>query len=182
MYVSIIHTLSICKGRRGRTASTGLLLRDGAELAVLVLADPPRHGGHLRDGGRDRPHVEPMPSQPKSTREQIKNNRSQQKRATKFFTTSEQKPRSKQNKTPQDPAKLHLALGVPDGCPLEGHDLPLGMHARQDHAGRCPHLASRVNQPSSPKTRTSINSSGLGDRCSYRHPEPRKLRVPAFRG
>ena len=62
MYVSIIHTLSICKGRRGRTASTGLLLRAGAELAVLVLADPPRHGGHIRDGGRDRPHVEPMPS------------------------------------------------------------------------------------------------------------------------
>ena len=145
-------------GRRGRTAWTdGMDGLDGAEVAVLVLADPPRHGGHLRDGGRDRPHVEPMPSQPKSTREQIKNNRSQQKRATKFFTTSEHKPRSKQNKTPQDPAKLHLALGVPDGCPLEGHDLPLATHVRRDHAGQCPHLASRVKQPSSPKTRTSIN-------------------------
>ena len=40
-----------------------LLLRDGPELAVLVLADPPRHGGDVRDGGRDLAHVEPVPSQ-----------------------------------------------------------------------------------------------------------------------
>ena len=149
---------------------------------MLVLADPPRHGGQIRDGGRDRPHVEPMPSTA-----QLQGNKSKTTEVNKrgrrfFFTTSEHKPRNKHNETPRDPAKLHLALGVPDGCPLDGHDLPLATHARQDHAGRRPHLASRVNQPSSPKTRTSINSPGLGYRCSYRHPEPRKLRVPAFRG